>query len=159
VMLDSADFVVNALYANNQFLSNDFEAVGLQLAASGNGNWTTVFREDCNPCSVLARRFDATGKPVRSELAAGDTQFPVSTELTTSGAIPAVASVNGTTLAVWDFFEPGGGAQGIACRALNEQGAGNASQLTLSTDSADVVTIAPLTNGNFVVTWQTFMTQ
>lgn len=159
VMIDSADFVVNALYANNQFLSNDFEAVGLQLAASGNGNWTTVFREDCNPCSVLARRFDATGKPVRTELAAGDTQFPISTELTTSGAIPAVASANGATLAVWDFFEPGGGAQGVACRALNEQGAGNASQLTLSTDSADVVTIAPLTNGNFAVTWQTFMTQ
>jgi hypothetical protein len=158
VMLDSADFVVNALYANNQFLSNDFEAVGLQLAAISNGTWTAVFREDCSSCNVLARRFDATGLPVRSELAAGDTQFPVTTTLTTSGAIPAVASSGNTTLVVWDFFDTVGSNEGVACRAINEQGAGLPSQLTISNDSADVVTIAPLPNGNFVVTWQTFMT-
>jgi hypothetical protein len=157
VMLDSADFVINALYANNQFLSNDFEAVGLQLAASG-GNWTTVFREDCNPCNVLARRFDSTGKPVRTELAAGDTQFPVSTTQTTSGAIPAVASASGVTLVVWDFFDTVGTGQGVACRAINEQGVGTGQQLSLSTDAADVVAVNPLPNGNFVVTWQTFMT-
>ena len=92
VTLDSADFVVNTLYANNQFLSNDFEAVGLQLAALTNGTWTVAFRDDCSQCNVLARRYDATGLPVRSELAAGDTQFPVTTTLTTSGAIPAVAA-------------------------------------------------------------------
>src|SRR5262245_32600660 len=33
LMLDSADFVVNATYVGNQFLSNDFEAAGLQVAA------------------------------------------------------------------------------------------------------------------------------
>lgn len=158
VMLDSADFVVNALYANNQFLSNDFEAVGLQLAAISNGTWTATFREDCSSCNVLARRFDATGLPVRSELAAGDTQFPVSTTLTTSGAIPAVASSGNTTLVVWDFFDTQGSNQGVACRAIDAQGSGLPSQLTLASDAADVVTIAALPNGNFAVTWQTFMT-
>jgi hypothetical protein len=158
VMLDSADFVVNALYAGNQFLSNDFEAVGLQLAALGNGTWTTAFREDCNPCNIIARRFSSQGKPVDSVLAAGDTQFNVSTTLTTAGAIPAVASTPTTTLIVWDFFDTVGTGQGVACRALNETGGGTPGQLTLSTDSADVVTASPLSNGNFVVTWQSFIT-
>ena len=158
VMLDSADFVVNALYANNQFLSNDFEAVGLQLGVLTNGAWTAAFREDCNPCNVLARRFDATGLPVRSELAAGDTQFPVTTTLTTSGAIPAIATSGLTTLVVWDYFDTVGTGQGVACRALDDKGAGLPAQLSLSSDAADVVTIAPLSNGNFAVTWQTFMT-
>lgn len=158
VMLDSADFVVNAIYANNQFLSNDFEAVGLQLATTTSNTWTAAFREDCNPCNMLARRFDANGQPVRSELAAGTTQFNVTTSLTTSGSIPAVAASGGTTLVVWDFFEPSPSTlQGVACRALNEQGAGTPMQATISTDAADVVTAAPLSNGNFVVTWQSFI--
>jgi hypothetical protein len=158
VMLDSADFVVNALYANNQFLSNDFEAVGLQLAAITDGTWTAAFREDCNPCQVLARRFDSNGKPVRAELAAGDTQFNLTTTPTTSGAIPALASSGLTTVAVWDFFDTVGTGQGVACRSFNERGVATASQQTISVDAADVVTVAPLSNGNFVVTWQSFIT-
>jgi hypothetical protein len=159
VTIDSADFVVNALYANNQFLSNDFEAVGLQLAALNNGTWTVAFREDCSSCNVLARRYDATGLPVRSELAAGDTQFPVTTTLTTTGSIPAVAASGTTTLVLWDYFDTVGTNQGVACRALSEQGAAAGNQVTISTDSADVVTAAPLTGGNFAVTWQSLMTQ
>jgi hypothetical protein len=163
VMLDSADFVVNALYANNQFLSNDFEAVGLQLAAISDGTWTAAFREDCTQCSILARRFDSTGKPVRSELAAGETQFPVNspTTLTTSGSIPAVAAGLGasalTTLVIWDQFD-GGGLGNVACRSFNDKGAAIPGQLPLVADSADVVTVSPLSNGNFVVTYQMFMT-
>lgn len=160
VMLDSADFVVNATYANNQFLSNDFEAVGLQLGALGNGTWTVAFREDCMPtssCSILARRFDTGGKPVRSELAAGDTQFAVSTRFATAGAIPAVASSGTRTMVAWDYVDSLDGTTGVACRMLNEQGAAASPQEQLSTDSSDVVTAAPLPNGNFVVTWQTFV--
>lgn len=160
VTIDSADFVVNAIVANNQFLSNDFEAVGLQLAASSSGNWTVTFREDCNPsnsCNVLARRYNATGLPIRSELAAGDTQFPVTTTLTKSGAIPAVATAGATTLVLWDFSDTVGTGEGIACRAINEQGAGTPGQLTINPANeplADVVTVAPLSNGNFIATWQ-----
>jgi hypothetical protein len=157
VTLDSADFVVNALYAGNQFLSNDFEAVGLQLGAITGGTWTTAFREDCNPCNIIARRFNAEGQPVNTELAAGSTQFNVSTTLTTSGAIPAVAAAGGKTMIVWDFFDTVGTGQGVACRVLDEQGAGGPGQLTISTDAADVVTANPLSNGNFIVTWQTFI--
>jgi hypothetical protein len=163
VMLDSADFVVNAIYANNQFLSNDFEAVGLQLAAISDGTWTATFREDCTQCNIIARRFDSNGRPVRTDLAAGDTQFPVSSAnaLTTSGSIPAVAAGLGasalTTVAVWDFFDGMGGGY-IACRSFNDKGAAIPGQLSIAADVADVVTINPLSNGNFVVTYQMFMT-
>lgn len=155
VMLDSADFVVNALYANNQFLSNDFEAVGLQLAAS-NGTWTAVFREDCTQCTILARRFDSTGKPVRSALAAGDTQFLVNAPdlFTTNGSIPATASANGVTIVVWDFFDT---VDGVSCRAIDEQGNATTDELAITNDTADVVTATGLSNGNFAVTWQTFV--
>ena len=40
VMLDTADFVVNTDYAMDQFLAEDFEANGLQLAATTDGHWT-----------------------------------------------------------------------------------------------------------------------
>ncbi|HUS29458.1 MAG TPA: hypothetical protein VMZ53_13155 [Kofleriaceae bacterium] len=163
VTLDSADFVVNSEYAGNQFLSNDFEAVGLQLAAITNGTWMPVFRDDCTgtpaACDIYGRRFDAAGLPVNSTLAAGTNQFKISTTLTSPGAIPAVASSGITTMVFWDYFDTVGSGQGVACRAINEQGAGTPAQLSISTESADVVTTAPIGNGNFVVTWQTFMTQ
>lgn len=155
VMLDSADFVVNALYAGNQFLTNDFEAVGLQLAAT-NGTWTAVFREDCTQCTILGRRFDATGKPVESGLAAGDTQFLVNAPdlFTTNGSIPAIASSNGVSIVVWDFFDS---INGVSCRAIDSQGNATTDELALTNDTADVVTAAGLPNGNFAVTWQTFV--
>ncbi|HSD86519.1 MAG TPA: hypothetical protein VLB44_03355 [Kofleriaceae bacterium] len=161
VILDSADFVVNTDYANNQFLSSDFEAVGLQLSATSNGTWTTVFRDDCSNCDIYGRRFDATGLPVQSQLAAGTNQFRISTTQTTSGAIPSVSGGLGTsgltTLVLWDYFDTVGTGQGVACRALNDMGGGTPGQVsTVLSESTDVVTSAALGNGNFVVTWQNF---
>src|SRR4051812_24062716 len=156
VTLDSADFVVNTDYANNQFLSNDFEAVGLQLATITDGTWMAVYRDECTTCDIYGRRFDATGLPVTSQLAAGTNAFKVTTTLTTSGAIPAISASGATTLVFWDFFDTVGSAQGVACRAINESGGANPAQLTISTDSADVVTSTAIGNGNFAVTWQMF---
>jgi hypothetical protein len=163
VVLDSADFVVNSEFAGNQFLTNDFEAVGIQLAAITNGTWMPVFRDDCTgtppACDIFGRRFDSSGLPVNSMLAASTNQFKISTTLTSPGAFPTVASSGVTTMAFWDFFDTVGTGQGVACRSINESGAGNAAQLAISTEPADVVTAAAIGNGNFVVTWQTFMTQ
>ncbi|HTL39117.1 MAG TPA: hypothetical protein VL326_38570 [Kofleriaceae bacterium] len=163
VILDS-DFVVNSVFAGNQFLSNDFEAVGLQLSAVTSGTWTSVFRDDCTgsppACDIFGRRFDSTGLPVTSQLAANSTnQFKITTTLTTPGSIPAVASAGTTTLVFWDYFDTVGTGQGVACRAIDDQlGGGTAAQLSITTESADVVTAAPIGNGNVAVTWQTFAT-
>lgn len=156
VTLDSADFVVNTDVANNQFLTSDFEAVGLQLAATMNGTWMTTWRDDCTTCDIYGRRFDQTGLPVTSVLAASTNAFKVNTTLTTAGAFPAIASSPTATLVFWDFQDTVGTAQGVACRVITDTGAGSPSQTSIALESADVVTAAPLRNGNFAVSWQTF---
>lgn len=159
VMIDSADFVVNTEFVSDQFLTTDYEAVGYQLAAINNGQWTAAYRDECNDCSIYARRFDSTGLPVTSALAAGDIGFPVSTTLTEAGAMPALASSGLNTLAFWDFTETTGApaARGVACRSFNESGASQMSvQTTVATEGADVVSAVGLTNDNFAVTWQVF---
>jgi hypothetical protein len=160
VTLDSADFVINSEYAGNQYLTNDFEAVGLQLSATTPGTWMPVFRDDCTgtppACDILGRRFDPAGLPVTSTLAAGTNQFKISTTLTETTAMPAVASSGVTTMVLWDYADTVGAGQGVACRVINESGAGTPAQLSISTEAADVVTAAPIGNGNFAVTWQVF---
>lgn len=161
VMLETADFVVNTDYAEDQFPSDDYEAHGFQVSAGPDGTWTVAYRDRCaDPCHMFARRFDAAGRPVTTRLAAGTNGFPVSTSLTTSTSTPAIATAGMTTLAVWDFREPSPGTvAGIACRAIDAMGGGNPSEVQISTDaSSDVVSITPLSNSNFAVVWNPFLT-
>jgi hypothetical protein len=160
VMIDSADFVVNTELANDQFLTTDFEAVGYQLAAISNGQWTATYRDECTTCDIYGRRFDSTGLPVTSALAAGDIGFPISTTQTTGAAMSAAASSGLNTLVFWDYTDTTGSpaARGIACRALNETGAAMATQATIvgPSENSDVVSATGLSNGNFAVVWQVF---
>jgi hypothetical protein len=162
VVIDSADFVVNTELANDQFLTTDYEAVGFQLAAISNGQWTATYRDECTMCNIYGRRFDSTGLPVVSEVAAGNIGFPVNTTQTTGGAMSAVASSGLNTLVFWDFTEIAGAPapRGIACRAFNESGASQMTvQSTIATESADVVSAVGLSNDNFAVVWQLFSSQ
>ncbi|NVB79288.1 MAG: hypothetical protein HOV81_12905 [Kofleriaceae bacterium] len=157
VKLDSADFVVNSEVVNNQFLSSDYEAAGLQLAATSSGNWMAVYRDECTMCDVFGRRFNSIGMPLDSALSASNLSFKVTTATSTTGTIPTVVSSGTTTLVLWDFFV--GSTNGIACRAINDSGAATTNQVAvMTTETPDVVTAAPLANGNFVVTWQTYVT-
>ncbi len=64
ITLDSADFVVNTDYAMDQELTTDYEAVGLQLAATADQSWTVTFHGPCDTtCDMLGRRFDVDGNP------------------------------------------------------------------------------------------------
>ena len=158
VLLDPADFVVNTTVARNQFLSDDFEAIGLQLSTLQTGVWTAVYRDDCASCEIYGRRFDDKGVAVDSALASNAMEFRVTTNATTATSIPAIASSGANTIVAWDFFDVGGASQGVACRPVTDLGGSPLNQVTISTDSADVVTTTPLSNGNFAVTWQTFAT-
>lgn len=153
--LDTTDFVVNTDYAGDQFPSSDFEANGFQLAALPDGTWTSVFRDDCatGSCTIFARRFDTTGKPVSSALAAGTNAFPLTTTPTTSLSTPAVGASGATTLAAWDAYPTGGGTGNIACRALDTTGRAVADQASVVSENADVVSVAGLANGNFAIAW------
>ena len=160
VMLDSTDFVINTEFAGDQFPSDDYEAHGFQVTGQADGTWTTAYRDRCTaPCNMFGRRFDKTGRPVSTKLAAGTNGFPISTELTSSLSTPAIATAGATTLAVWDFDDQVSTTVGVACRAIDAAGMGLPNQLLLASDpSTDVVSITPLTNNNFAVTWNALIT-
>ncbi len=153
VMLETTDFVVNTEYAEDQQLSNYFGANGFQLAASADGTWTTVYNAACNtPCNVFGRRFDRSARPVPSVVAAGTAGFPISTRLTNFISTPAVASNGSITLTVWNAYNNPG--YSIECRALDASGAAASAQIQLATDEfPNLVSAAPLPNGNFAIAW------
>lgn len=160
VMLETADFVINTDFADDQFPSNDYEAHGFQVASASDGSWTAAYRDKCSaPCNMFARRFDKTGRPVSTKLAAGTNGFPVSTNLTSSLSTPAIATAGTTTLEVWDYDDPASTTVGVACRSIDATGMGSPDQISVATDpSTDVVSIAPLSNGNFAVAWSALIT-
>lgn len=154
VLLDSTDFVVNTTVADDQFLSNDYEANGNQLGATDDGSFMVTYREAClTPCHMFGRRFDATGTPLDSGAAAGTLAFPLSTTLTTSASTPAVAGAGTTTLAFWDYNDTVRTETGIACRAIDGNGNASSTQTSVAIDSADVVNVTALSNRNYAVTW------
>ncbi|CAN5805402.1 hypothetical protein BH11MYX3_BH11MYX3_04040 [soil metagenome] len=160
VTVETADFVINTDYAGDQFPSDDYEAHGFQVASGTDGTWTAAYRDRCTaPCNMFARRFDKVGRPVMAQLAAGTNGFPISTQLTGSLATPAIATAGTTTAEVWDFDDPASSTVGIACRSIDATGTGIPNQTTVATDaSTDVVSIAPLSNGNFALAWSAFLT-
>jgi len=160
VMLDSADFVVNTDYPDDEFMSNDFEANGFQMAATSDNVWIASYRTSCaSPCNMFARRFDDTGLPVSSGLAAGTNAFTVSTSLTDALSTPAVAATGMSYVALWDFDDSTLMRQGVACRSIDKDGNGSATQLEVATDAdTDVVSATALSNGNYAVTWTALIT-
>ena len=162
VMLESADFVINTDFAGDQFPSDDFEAHGFQVAAASDGTWTAAYRDACMaPCNMFARRFDKTGRPVSTKVAAGINGFPISTSLTSGSSTPAIATSGTTTAEVWDFEDSSvmPATAGIACRSIDATGQGIPAQIAVASDaSPDVVSIAPLSNGNFALSWNSLST-
>lgn len=159
IQLDPADFVVNTDYAMDEFLTTDYETVGYQLAATSDGTWTAAFRNTCSDtCNVFGRTFGPDGLPVRTAAAAGTNQYTISSATTQNGAFPAIASNGTNTVAVWDFTDTVGGGTGVACRGIDATGALTPGQLTLTTEAADTVSVAPLPSSNFAVTWQVYGT-
>ena len=163
VLLDSADFVINTDYAEDQFPSDDYEAHGFQVSAAPDGStWTAAYRDRCSsPCNMFARRFDKAGRPVQTKLAASTNGFPMSTTPTTSVSTPAIATAGNNTIEAWDFNDPTAMTTtvGVACRSIDATGQGNPDQVTIATDaSTDVVSISPLANGNFAVAWSAIIT-
>jgi hypothetical protein len=159
VLLDSTDFVVNTDYAGDQFPSDDFEDGGFQVAARPDGTWTAVFRDDCpsgpGSCSVFARQFDQTGKPVSTEAAAGTNAFAVTARPTDNQSIPAVAASATAAVALWNFTDPGAAAaSGVACRAWDGTGHRSADQIAIENVLSHVVSVAALASAGFVATWR-----
>ncbi len=163
VLVDSADFVVNTEFADDQLLSNYYEANGFQLAANADGTWTATHSASCDtPCNIFGRRFDKDGRLVSSQAAAGTNAFTVSTRLTSFFSTPTVAANANTTAFIWnnDVYPPpqiapaGTPGYSIDCRAFDMTGAPTTNQITVTTDfNANLTSVAPMGNGNFAIAW------
>lgn len=156
ITIDSTDFVVNTDFAGSQTLSSYILANGFQLASDADGNWMVAFNEACSgPCNVFGRRFDTTGRPLSSRIAASTNAFPLSSRLTTFFSVPAVAASGDTTIAVWNHDDPNQTLMySIECRAFDAMGGAAATQqLVASDEDPDLVSATPLSNGNFALAW------
>lgn len=157
LMLEPTDFVVNTEYADDQELSNYYQANGYQLAASPTGTWTVVYNAACTtPCNVFARRFDVNAQPLQSQVAATSQGFPMSEDLTTSFSTPSVATAGANTVAIWNAHQPQSSpaVYSIECRGLDANGAALSPQVRIALDELPfVASVSPMPDGNFAVVW------
>ena len=160
VKLEGADFVVNTEFADDQLATSDFETYGFQLGATADGSWLASYHGTCSaPCNMFGRRFDATGKPLTSEVAASTNAFPITTTLTSGSPNTAIATTGSSTLALWDFQDSVANTSGVACRSFDAQGNATPTQTQISSDAGtDVVGAATLSNSNVAVSWVASLT-
>ena len=157
VMLETADFVVNTEFADDQFPSTYSDTHGFQVGGTSDGSWAVTYRGTCpvTGCNIFARRFDSAGRPKTTQAAAGTAGFPVSTNLTSGITTSAIASAGTTTIVAWNYDQPSPGTSvGVACRSLDAMGRAMPDEFLVSADTTtDNVSIAPLANNNFVLSW------
>lgn len=154
VLVDSADFVVNSDYPDDQFLTDDFESTGTQLSSNPSGEWIASYRQRCNAsaCNVFARRFGRDGQAISSGDSGGNA-FAVNSSLkVVSASTPTVMAGVDKSLVVWETAATTT-ADGVACRAFDRAGLGS-TEKRLSTDNfPDVVVGSALPNGTFAIGW------
>lgn len=154
VLVDSADFVVNSEYPDDQFLTDDYESTSTQLASNPSGEWIASFRQRCTPaaCNVFARRFGPDGQVLPSGTA-GDNAFAVNNTLkVVSSSTPTVLSGVNKSLVFWETAATTT-VDGVACRAFDRAGTASAEKRLSTETLPDVVVGAALPNGTFAVGW------
>jgi hypothetical protein len=157
IQLDSADFAVNTDYAMDQYLTFDYDSNGLQVAAAPDGTWFVGYRDNCNGsgmCNVYGRKFDATGAPATTVSAAGTNAFQLTTTLSDVFTDPAIVTSGTQTVAVWNYTDSVGMGHGVACRTIDPMGDAGAGQLSVSTDSATIISAGTFSNGNLALVWE-----
>jgi len=153
VLLAPADFQVNTDYAGAQRTVFYFTSGGRQIAAAPDGTFTVAFSDDCGTlarCDEWGRRFDATGAPQTTALAAGDAQFHVNRS-NIFGTDPAVAvGDDGSMVATWTTQNE------IVCSAIAPDGsAASPVEVVLSAGMVpDHPGVAAMGSNRFLVVWQ-----
>lgn len=156
LMLEAADFVVNDTVLDDQELVQDFEAAGYQIASFPNGDFDIGFRSPSNTEFLQqGRRFTITSDTVITTAAADDTPWSFTTDPSLSSSAIAIANNTRRTLAAWDLTTGVLATSGIMCRSISATGALSAAPILVAVDGQpDVVTVAALPNGNFVLAWR-----
>ncbi len=152
VMLEPTDFLVNTSFVGDQALAFRFDAGGRQIALSPPGIATIGWSDSCQVvgrCDVFGRRFDATGRPVITALAAGPGEFLFNRSDVT-GFEPSLASnAAGHTVAVWSS---GADLLAVVVDADGEALTGTETVIATGTSPSTPAVIA-VPDGRFIVTW------
>src|SRR3989338_1981034 len=122
-------------------------------ALAGGGfvvTWTT-FNQDGHNWGVFGKRYDASGVAQGSE-------FLVNTYLSDHQLQPSVAGLSaGGFVVTWMSYVQDVGSEGIYGQRYDANGVKQSSEFQVNTYSPDIQTnpsVAALSNGGFVVTWQ-----
>ncbi len=152
VMLEPTDFLVNTSFVGDQALAFRGDAGGRQIALSPAGVATIGWSDTCQVvgrCDVFGRRFDATGRPVATSLAAGPGEFLFNRSEVTGFEPSLATNASGRTVAVWstgaDLLAVVVDAGGAALTATETKVA------TGTSPSTPAVLAVP--DGRFVVAW------
>ncbi len=153
LMLEPNDFTVNTTYVGDQALAFRPDAGGRQIAVDADGIFTIGWSDSCQVvgrCDVFGRRFDVTGAPQVTALAAGTAQFNFNRTNGLIGYEPSIASNDeGTTVAAWS--------DGGQLLAVTIDAGGDAtalSETTLATGTGpSTPAVAVLPDGRFIVSW------
>ncbi len=144
----AVELQVNAYTTNSQI--SPFVA----LDAQGDFvvTWTSS-GQDGNSAGVFARRFDAAGVALTSEL-----QVNTYTNLT-QVAHSVALDTGGDFVVAWSSFGQDGNSTGVLARRFDAAGVARGGELVVNTYTAsvqDAPSVASDASGNFVVTWQSF---
>ena len=103
---------------------------------------------------VMCQRFDADGERIGKE-------FPVNTEKTNYQAVPVVTQLaNGGFAVAWTSTQQDGSLGGVYAQRFKPNGARAGQEFRVNVVTAnhqEFPTIAGLTNGGFVIGWQSWM--
>jgi len=147
------DFVVNSTYVGTQDLAFRSDAGGRQLSAGLDGHFTIGWSDTCQMvgrCDVFGRRYDATGTPLATAIAAGTAQFNFNQTSGLIGYEPSLATDrSGNTLAAW---ATAGELFAVVVDATGAALTSSETTVTTATTPGTPAVIA-LPDGRFVVAW------
>ncbi|NEP57661.1 MAG: filamentous hemagglutinin N-terminal domain-containing protein [Symploca sp. SIO2G7] len=149
-------FDANGIAQSNEFpintTTNDRQE-NSAITALANGNFVVSWdskEQDGNNKGVFARIFDANGVAQTGEL-------PINTTTDKRQELPTVTSLaNGNFVVAWHSFAQDGDDEGIYGRIFDANGVAQTDELSINTttnEPQEAPTIAALTDGSFLVTW------
>lgn len=152
VLLEPTDFLVNTTFVGDQALAFRPEAGGRQIAVSPAGVATIGWSDSCQivgRCDVFGRRFDPTGHPLTTTLAAGPGEFIINRTDGTGFEPTLATNAAGHTLAVWSTGDE------LLAVALDDEGAAlTAIETVLATGTLpSTPAVIAVPDGRFIVAW------